>query len=342
MIVTIKSTKPGTGACLNLGILPSGGPSGPVSKETAMTPSLKKPLRSLYNMRYMYLMFLPVLLYFILFHYVPMYGITLAFKDFKINEGILGSPWVGLANFRAVFAGNDFYNVMGNTLVISVLKIVCGFPFPILFALLLNEISSKRYKSLVQTVSYLPYLMSWVILGAIVLELLSPSRGVFNYIITLFGGDPVYFVTRPDHFRGILVISSVWQSVGWNSVIYLAAIAGIDAEQYESAYIDGAGRYQLARYITLPSILPTVAVMFILSLGGILNAGFDQVFNLYNPSVYNVSDIVDTYVYRMGLANFQYSISTAVNVFKNVIGFALTLASNFIIRAMSRGEYGIW
>lgn len=306
------------------------------------TRSLQKTVRTMINMRYLYLMFLPVLVYYILFHYMPMYGITLAFKDFRISEGINGSPWVGLKNFQTIFAGYDFYKVLKNTVIISVLKIVCGFPFPIIFALLLNELQSRKYKSVIQTISYLPYLMSWVILGSIIIEILSPSRGMINYIITSLGGESIYFMTKAEYFRSILVISGIWHSVGWNAVIYLAAIAGIDVEQYQSARIDGAGRFQMARYITLPSILPTIAVMLILSMGGILSAGFDQIFNLYNASVYKVADVIDTYVYRMGLANFQYSISTAVNVFKNFVGLILTLAANLFIKKLSSGDYGIW
>ena len=303
---------------------------------------VKKTMRTVVAMKAYYLMFLPVLLYFVIFHYLPMYGITLAFKEFRINLGILGSPWVGFENFKTIMSGPDIGRVLYNTVVISFLKVVVAFPIPIIFALLINELRHKRFKVTIQTISYLPYFMSWVILGSFVIEILSPSRGVINYIITLFGGETIYFMSKPEYFKMIAFVSYVWQSVGWNSVVYLAAIAGIDSEQYESAHVDGANRYQLARYITLPSLKPTILVLFILGLGGILNAGFDQVLNLYNPAIISKSDILDTYIYRMGIESFQYSISTAVSVFKNVVGLIMVLSANMVVKKMTHGEQGIW
>jgi putative aldouronate transport system permease protein len=271
-----------------------------------------------------------------------MYGVTLAFKDFSISKGILGSPWVGFKHFQKLFAGYDFYQILSNTLRISILKILIGFPVPIILALLLNEIYKKNFKKVVQTISYLPHFISWVILGGLIIEMLSPSRGVVNYILTLFGTKPIYFLTSPEWFVPIVIITHVWQSAGWSSVIYLAAIAGIDAEQYESAYIDGATRYQRVKYITVPSIMPTIAILFILGLGNILNAGFDQIFNLYNPSIYSVADIFDTYVYRTGLANMQYSFTTAIGLFKNGIGMILILGANYLVKRFGNKDYGVW
>lgn len=301
-----------------------------------------KYFKTMVKMRYYYLLFLPVFIYFIVFHYAPMYGVTLAFKDFSISKGILGSPWVGFKHFQKLFAGYDFYQILSNTLRISILKILIGFPVPIILALLLNEIYKKNFKKVVQTISYLPHFISWVILGGLIIEMLSPSRGVVNYILTLFGTKPIYFLTSPEWFVPIVIITHVWQSAGWSSVIYLAAIAGIDAEQYESAYIDGATRYQRVKYITVPSIMPTIAILFILGLGNILNAGFDQIFNLYNPSIYSVADIFDTYVYRTGLANMQYSFTTAIGLFKNGIGMILILGANYLVKRFGNKDYGVW
>ncbi len=304
--------------------------------------NLKKRLKSFAKMKYYYLLLAPVIIYFVIFHYVPMYGITLAFKDFSIREGIIGSPWIGLKNFNKLFSGYDFYEILNNTLRISLGKIIFGFPAPIIFALMLNEIYRRGFKRVIQTISYLPHFISWVILGGIIMELLSPTRGAVNYILTLFGAEPIYFLATPKYFRPVVIVTAIWQNVGWNSVIYLAAIAGISTEQYESAYMDGANRFQTAIHITLPSIMPTIVILFILGLGNVLNAGFDQIFNLYNSSVYSVADIFDTYVYRMGLANMKYSFSTAVGLFKNVVGLVLILGTNFIVKKLGDGEYGIW
>jgi putative aldouronate transport system permease protein len=299
-------------------------------------------LKKMYNASSLYLLLLPVILYFAIFHYVPIYGITLAFKDFKFSNGILGSPWVGFANFQKLFSSVFFYRVLTNTLVISIYRLIFGFPAPIILAILLNEMTSLKFKRIVQTVSYLPHFISWVILAGIVTELLSPSRGVINYILSFFGREPIYFLASAEYFRPILIISGIWQSVGWGSIIYLAAIAGIDEEQKEAAYIDGANRFQIIRYIIIPSIIPVISIVLILNLGSILNAGFDQVFNLYNAMVMETGDIIDTYVYRVGLVNMQYSFSTAVGLFKNLIGFFLVISANMVIRRFDEGKNAIW
>ena len=295
------------------------------------------------KLSYCYVLLLPTLVYFIVFHYVPMYGIIIAFKDFSIQKGILGSSWAGLKNFNRLFESTIFYTVLRNTVVISVYRLLLGFPAPIIFALGINEIAQRKLKSLVQTISYLPHFISWVVMAGIIMELLSPTRGAVNYLITLLGGEPVVFLSEPRYFRSILVITGIWKEIGWGSIIYLAAIAGIPSEQYESAYIDGASHLGVIRHIILPSILPVVSIMFILQLGNVLNAGFDQVFNLYNPTVYEVGDIIDTYTYRVGLGNdMQYSYSTAVNFFKNLVGFILVVATNLLVRNIGEGENRIW
>lgn len=292
------------------------------------------------KMRWYYLFLLPSLAVMIVFHYKPMYGVLIAFKDYRILDGILGSPWVGFTHFRRLFDSPLFYRVLTNTAIISCLRIVFGFPAPIVLALLLNEVRSITYKRVVQTISYLPHFISWVVLGGIIREVLSPSRGAVNFVISALGGKPIYFLAEPAWFRTVLISTGVWQGVGWGSIVYLAAISSIDVQQYEAAHIDGATRLQQARHITLPSIMPVVTVLFLLSLSSILNAGFDQVFNLYNPVVMSVGDIIDTYVYRVGLLGFEYSFATAVGLFKNVIGFVLVVAVNAITGRFS--EYGLW
>lgn len=287
-------------------------------------------------------MLLPVIVYFVVFKYVPMAGIVMAFKDYKLGLGIWRSPWNGLENFEKAFSTITFVRSMKNTLVISLLKMAVGFPAPICFALLLNEVRSSGYKRVVQTISYLPHFLSWVVMAGILSQLLSPNNGAVNYILTRFFGleKPIYFLGDNDYFRGTLVVSDVWKGVGWGSILYLATISSIDPTLYEAAICDGAGRLQRVWYITLPCILPTITIMLILNCGSIMDAGFDQVLNLYNAAVYKTGDIIDTYVYRYGLGKMQYSLGTAVGLFKNLIGFALVVGTNFIAKKIS-GD-GIW
>jgi putative aldouronate transport system permease protein len=290
--------------------------------------------------RFVYLLMAVGIAYFLIFRYVPMYGVLIAFKDYKFKLGIMGSPWVGLKHFSRILSNPGFYEVLRNTFVISFLRLICGFPMPIVFALLLNELSLRRFKKTVQTISYLPHFLSWVVLGGIFAELLSPARGVSTYILKLFGLKPIYFLADAGWARIVVIVTGVWQGVGYGSVIYLASIASIDQEQYEAAYVDGASRWQQAVHITLPSIAATITILLILSMGGILNAGFDQIFNLYNALTYETLDILDTYVYRRGLIDMDYSFSTAVGLFKNVVGLCLMLITNSIVKRLSGS--GIW
>jgi putative aldouronate transport system permease protein len=263
-----------------------------------------------------------------------MYGVVIAFKQFNVTRGILGSDWLNplWMNFQRAFSSQLFIRALWNTIVISLLKSVLAFPIPIMFAIFLDELPSVRYKKVIQTISYIPHFISWVIIAGLIRRLLSPSYGAINYIIQLAGGEPHLFLGDPAAFRPIVFVSHVWQSVGHGAIIYLAAIAGIDQEQYESARIDGASRFRLIWHITLPSISTVIFILFILQLGNVLNAGFDQVFNLYSPSIYSTADIIDTYIYRVGLVEMQYSFTTAVGLFKNTIGLALVLISNAIVR----------
>ncbi|MDF2671341.1 MAG: protein lplB, partial [Paenibacillus sp.] len=228
---------------------------------------------------------------------------------------------------------------MRNTIVISFYHIIFGFPAPIVLALIFNEIRISAFKKIAQTVSYLPHFLSWVVLAGILVTILSPTTGVVNQLFTLFGLDPIYFLGDSSYFRFSLIMSAIWKEVGWGTIIYLAALASVDPHLYEAAVVDGAGRWKQTLHITLPQIIPVIAIMFIFRIGGILDAGFDQILNLYHPAVYGVADILDTYVYRVGLGGMQYGFSTAVGVFKNVIAFALVLGTNYLVK--KSGQEGL-
>ena len=288
------------------------------------------------------LMFVPVIVYFVIFKYIPMGGIVIAFKNYKIKQGIFGSAWCGLDNFTKVFATPTFARSVRNTLTISALKLLFGFPAPIILALMLNEVRSTGFKKTVQTISYLPHFLSWVVLAGMFQQLLSPNNGAVNALLRdVFGLEKsIYFLGDNKYFRGTLIVTDIWKNVGWSSILYLATIAGIDQALYEAAVVDGATRWQCTRYITIPSLVSTIVVMLILNVGSIMDAGFDQVFNLYNSAVYQTGDIIDTYVYRYGLGDMKYAQATAVGLFKNVIAFLLVAGTNLIARRIS-GE-GIW
>ena len=281
-----------------------------------------------------------VIAYFVIFKYIPMYGVTLAFKDFRLKLGILRSPWAGLKHFRLLFSTPSFFEVLRNTVSISLLRIVFGFPAPILLALLLNELRDGPFKKTVQTVSYLPHFLSWVVLGGIFTRFLSPSTGFVNMIIKTMGGEPIFFLGNPNTYVPTIIVTDIWQGIGWGSIVYLAAISGISPELYESAMLDGASRWQKMRYITVPSIMPTIMVLFIMRMGGVLNGGFDQIFNTYNDAVMKVADILDTYVYRRGLTSMQYEFSAAAGLFKTGVGFIFVFGTNMLARKL--GESSLW
>lgn len=285
----------------------------------------------------LHLMLLPAIILLIIFAYLPMVGIVMAFQDFVPSGGIKGfftSEWVGLDNFKYVFGMKDFTQVLNNTLVIAIMKIIAGIIVPLILALLLNEVKNRHFKKATQTIIYVPYFLSWVVLGGILVDILSPTNGIVNTILNFFGRDSIYFLGSLSTIRGTLVVSEVWKGCGYNMVIFLAALTGIDQGLYEAARVDGAGYFKQMLHITLPSILPQIILVTVLGMGNILNAGFDQVFNLYSPIVYEKADIIDTFVFRLGMLNLQYSVSTAVGLFKSVISFLLitvsfTLAKKF-------------
>jgi putative aldouronate transport system permease protein len=311
------------------------------SLRPTILPRRGKTLAGRYwDCRYLVILLTPGILYFVIFKYLPIYGLVIAFKDYNFIDGIFKSPWVGLSVFKELFSTPSFWSVFRNTVILGFLQFIVGFPAPIIFALLLNEVLNTRFKRTVQTISYLPYFVSWVILGGLFLQFLSPSEGPVNYIIKSMGGRPVFFLGDTHWFRGVLVATGVWKSVGWSSIVYLAALSSIDTELYEAAEIDGAGRWMKMRFITLPSLAPVITIMLILATGSLVDDNFDQVFNLYNPAVYSVGDVMSTYIYRKGLQSMEYSAAAALGLFKNLLAFAIVMASNKLAKRIN--EYGIW
>jgi len=277
----------------------------------------------------LYFWMIPGLMFLIIFKYIPMFGIVISFQDYNIFKGVSGSEWVGLANFTKLFNSPDFYKVFTNTLIISFMKIFLLFPLPIIVALVLNEIKNMIFKRTVQTIIYMPHFLSWVIVSGLFVTILS-SGGMVNKVLEMFGLEPISFMMNSKYFRGVLIFTDGWKEFGWNTIIYLAAIASVDPMLYEAAKIDGAGRIKQIIHITIPSITGTIALLFILKLGHVLEAGFTQVLVMYNPVVYDVADIIDTYVYRMGISKMEYSFSTAVGLFKSVVGFILVISGNML------------
>ena len=274
------------------------------------------------NARYYHAMLLPGMIFLVIFSIIPMFGIVMAFQNFVPAKGIFGSKFVGLAQFQRLFMLPDFRQILENTLIIALSKIIIGTLLAIVFAVLLNECRNVRYKRFIQTAVYLPHFLSWVILAVMFSNIFSYT-GIINQLITALGGEPVMFMISNTWFRPIIIGTDVWKEFGYNAVIYVAAMTSIDPSLYEAADIDGAGRWKKIMHITLPGILTTIILMGTLSIGNVLNAGFDQVFNMYSPLVYRTGDIIDTYVYREGLVNIQYSFATAVGLFKSIISFAL-------------------
>lgn len=300
--------------------------------------SLKKRIRKYWPLM---IMMLPAILFFAIFCYQPMYGAILAFKDYKISQGIMGSDWIGFDHFMKLFSSRNFWQVMKNTLGISALKLIFGFFPPILFALLLKEIKIPLLRKITQTCSYLPYFISWIVMAGIMKEFLS-QNGVLNQIVTLFGGEPQIWLSEPQYFWTILIVSEIWKGFGWGSIIYFSALSGIDQQLYEAAALDGASRLQRAVKITLPLLIPVITINLILSMANILNAGFDQIFNLQNDSVMSVARIIDTYVYELGVQSRDYGLSTAVGLFKSVIAFILMVVTNAIAKKINGEDYTLW
>ena len=295
----------------------------------------KKITRDFSHNKYKYLMILPVLVYLALFCYKPMYGIQIAFKNFKVTRGIERSPWVGMYWFEQFFNDPYFWRLLRNTFLISGLQIVFGFPAPIVLALMLNEVRNNRFKRTVQTITYMPYFISLVVLCSLV-KIYTQQNGLVSEIVEFFGGTRQNWLQDPKYYRLIYIVSDIWQSIGWNSIIYLAALSAIDMEQYEAARIDGANRFQQMLHVTLPGILPTIVILFILRMGSILNVGYEKTLLLYQPTTYEVADLFSTYTYRISLGATagqpQYSLSTAVSLFNTIVNVGFLLLTNFLSR----------
>lgn len=308
---------------------------------TESSPKKRKKF-AVYMSRY-YLLYIFLILpiaYFLIFKYVPMYGLLIAFKDFNMFQGIWKSPWNNFATFKEIFAMKDFYQAVRNTLILNGLDLLVGFPAPILLAIMLSELRNKTYKKVSQTILYLPHFLSWIVIGGIVTQLFSTQSGLVNAVLGKLGIGPVEFLSQKKNWILVYVASGVWQSAGWNAIIYLAAITGINPELYEAATVDGAGRLRKIWHVTLPCIKPTIIIMLILSVGRIAQIGFDRPYALGNYLVTDISDVISTFVYRVGLRSGRFSTATAVGLFQSVVGMVFLLTANYI--AEKFGEQGIW
>lgn len=284
------------------------------------------------------MMLLPII-YYILFHYLPLYGVLIAFKDYKIAKGVWGSPWVGFKWFEKFLADPYFWKLVKNTLLLNIYGLLWGFPVPILLALMLNEVTNAKFKRAIQTVSYLPHFISTVVVCGMVMNFLSLD-GIINQIIAAFGFDKIQFMVLPEWFRTIFTASGIWQTCGWTSIIYLSALTSVDQEILEAAMIDGANRFQRIKLVTLPSIAPTISIMLIMQIGRLMSLGYEKIILLYNGSTYETADVISTYVYRRGILSADFSYSTAVGLFQSVIGVILLVASNQISKKLS--DSSLW
>lgn len=296
--------------------------------------------RRIWRNKELYLLILPVIIYYLVFHYKPMYGLIIAFQDYSPRRGISGSEWVGLKHFEAFFGSIYFGRLLRNTLEISLATLIFGFPAPIILALLMNELRSKLFSRITQTITYMPHFVSMVVLCAMIREFVKEGGFITNFLVNAFGYDGNNLLSRSAYFTPIYVISNIWQGVGWGSIVYLAALTGIDMELYEAARVDGAGRWKQTVHITIPSILPTIIIMLIMRMGQVMSVGYEKVILLYNEGIYDRADVISTYVYRMGIMNRQYSFSAAVGLFNSIVNFILVIAANQISRKVS--ETSLW
>lgn len=289
--------------------------------------------------RSLYLLVVPVVIFYILFHYKPMYGAIIAFKDYTPTLGVAKSPWVGLDNFTRFFKSIYFERLMRNTIALSLYNLVFGFPAPIILALLLNEVRNKKFKSITQTITYLPHFISLIVITGMLTNF-AMTNGLLNDVIVMFGGERSPLLQNPKLYRSIYVASSIWQEVGWGSIIYLSALAGVDSQLYEAAEIDGAGKWKQMLHVTMPSIAPTIIIMFILKMGSLMNMGYEKTILLYNPAIYETADIISSYIYRIGLLEQDWSYSTAIGLFNSVINFGLLIFTNKMSKRYS--ETSLW
>ncbi|MDF2927550.1 MAG: protein lplB [Paenibacillaceae bacterium] len=314
---------------------------GPVKAEHARTLFRKTAWKRLKRDKALYAMLIPVVSFYLLFKYAPMGGEIIAFKNFRLMDGIWGSEWAGLKHFRLLFDSVDFWRVLRNTLLLNVYSLFFGFPVPIVLALLLNEVDKEWYKRIIQNLLYVPHFISWVVLGGIIVAMLSPSTGVINMVLkNIFHVEPVYFMADSSWWPVVYTLSSIWREAGWGTILYLAAMASIDPQLYEAAKIDGANKLRQIWHVTLPGIRGTIAILLILRMGQMMDVGLEQTLVLQNNSVLDVADVISTYVYRVGLQNMSYSYTTALGLFQSVIGLILVVSVNRLIRSF--GEKGLW
>lgn len=296
----------------------------------------KKTLRKIRKNWDLYLLIIPIIAYFIIFKYIPMYGLQIAFKDFIAVDGIFNSPWVGLEHFERFFQSFYFERLLSNTLLIGLYELAVGFPIPIILALMINEVKNKYFKSFIQTITYAPHFLSVVVVVGILYLFLSPQTGIINQLIVILGGEPIYFMAEPAWFKTIFVFSGVWQNMGWSSIIYLAALSAIDPQLHEAAKIDGASRLQRIWHINLPSIKPTIIIMLILQCGSILGVGFEKVFLMQNSLNMSASDVISTHIYRTGILGADYSYSTAIGLFESFVNLIILLLVNYTARKVNK------
>lgn len=304
--------------------------------KTNIFARLKKDLK---KNRSKYILVIPVLLYYILFCYKPMYGVIIAFFDYRPARGIFGSDFVGLENFVNFFTGRYFIRTLRNTLLLSLGNLIFCFPSAIILALMLNEVKNMRFKKVTQTLTYLPHFISSVVICGMILQFVQ-SDGLINDVIAFFGGERIPLLQHPEYFRAIYIISDIWQQIGWSSIIYLAALAAVDPQLYEAARIDGAGKWKQMLYVTIPGILPTIMIQLILKIGGLMSVGYEKVLNLYNPSIYETADIISTYTYRVGIGQQDWSYSTAIGLFNSVVNCFLIVLANKISKRVT--ENSLW
>lgn len=294
--------------------------------------------KRLWRDKQLYLLLAPMIIWVILFKYKPLYSLQIAFKDYSIYKGIAESPWIGLEHFVTFFTGPYFWRTLKNTFVLNILNLLIGFPMPIILALLLNELKNNRFKKYVQTATYLPHFISSVVVAGIVISFLSPSTGIINVLIEKLGFERIYFLIKPEMFRGIFISMNIWQEAGFNSIVFLAALSGIDPQLYEAAKIDGANRWKQTLNVTLPGLLPTIMIMLIIRIGNLVTLSFEKIILLYNPSTYETADVIGSYVYRVGLVDAQYDLAAAVGLFETFVAFVLVVGANRLSRRLTRNS----
>ncbi|MGO4909441.1 ABC transporter permease [Pseudorhodobacter sp. W20_MBD10_FR17] len=306
------------------------------ARATSGSDKMQRVIEHLKREWQLYVMLLPTILWLLVFLYKPMYGLQIAFKDFSVFRGVANSPWVGLEHFHTLFGNDQFLRALKNTIILSFYGLIFGFPMPIILALMFNEILNQTFKKTAQTIVYLPHFISSVIIAGIVITAFSPSAGIVNTVLGWFGYDSVYFLTKPEWFRPIFVGTGIWQEAGFQSIVYLAAIAGVSPTLYESAVVDGASRWQMVWKITVPSILPTIIIMLIIRIGNMLEVSFEMIILLYQPATYQTADVVNTFIYRQGIQGGQYDLAAAAGLFNAFVAFVLVMTANTISKRYSR------